>query len=310
MSQLHQGVDEYLAMRRSLGFRLGAYDTVLHDCVAFIEREGHGVITTDLVLRWATQRTDISQAWWFHQLGVARGFCRYWSAKDPRTEVPPLGLLPKKKKRRKPYLYTDEEVANLIGAAPTLQSRSPLWPSTMATLVGLLAVTGMRIGEALALDDRDFDRDSMVLMVRRAKFGKSRLIPLHPTTCSALRAYARRRDRLHGSSGKSPFFPSPTGKRLLYGQVHWTFGVLLERAGLPCSRDRHGPGMHDLRHRFAINTLLRWYRAGLDVERRIFTLSTFLGHGRVVDTYWYLSAAPELMGLARRRLERSLGELP
>lgn len=310
MSKLHRGVDEYLAMRRSLGFRLGAYGTVLHDCVSFIEREGKGIITTALVLRWATCRADVSRAWWSHQLGIARGFARYWSAHDPRTEVPPLGLLPKKRKRRKPYIYTDDEITRVIRAAPTLRSKSPLWPSTMATLIALLSVTGMRIGEALALDDGDFDRDGMVLTVRRAKFGKSRLIPLHATTCAALQRYGLQRARLHRSSSQSPFFPSPTGKRLLYGQVHWTFGLLLERAGLPCSRDRRGPGMHDLRHRFAINTLLRWYRRGLDVERHIFTLSTYLGHGRVVDTYWYLSAAPELMGLARRRLERSLGELP
>jgi integrase len=238
VSTLHRAVDEYLAVRRALGFRLTAYGTVLHDCVAFIEREGKGVITTDLLLRWATRRADVSRAWWCHQLGVSRGFARYWSARDARTEVPPLGLLPTKRKRRKPYLYTDDEIARVIRAASTIRSRSPLWPRTMATLIGLLSVTGMRIGEALALDDDDFHRDDMVLTVRCAKFGKSRLIPLHPTTCAALRKYAVQRSRLHGSSSEAPFFPSPTGKRLLYGQVHWTFGLLLERAGLPGSLNR------------------------------------------------------------------------
>jgi integrase len=310
MSKLHKGVDEYLAMRRSLGSGLRAYDTVLHDCATFIDRHSHGVLTTAVLLRWATHRGDVSQAWWFHQLGVARGFARFWSAKDSRTEVPPLGLLPKKKKRRQPYLYTDDDVARLIRASSAIRCRAPLWPVTMATLIGLLAVTGMRIGEVLALDDRDLDRETKVLTVRRAKFGKARLIPLHSTTCSALLEYVRQRDRWHHSFSQSPFFPSPTGKRLQYGQVHRTFGVLLEQAGLPRSHRKSGPGLHDLRHRFAINTLLHWYRAGLDVERRIYSLSTYLGHGRVDYTYWYLSAAPELMGLARRRLERSLGELP
>jgi integrase len=224
--------------------------------------------------------------------------------------VPPVGLLPKKKKRRRPYLYSDDDVARLIRAASAIRCRAPLWPATMATVVGLLAVTGMRIGEVLALDERDLDRDTKVLTVRRAKFGKSRLIPLHSTTHSALLEYVHERERWHSSSSQSPFFPSATGKRLQYGQVHRTFGILLEQAGLPRSRHKSGPGLHDLRHRFAINTLLRWYRAGLDVERHIYSLSTYLGHGRVVDTYWYLSAAPELMGLARRRLERALGDVP
>jgi integrase len=310
MSKLHNGVDEYLAMRRSLGFALHGYDTMLHDCVTFVERHGDGVLTTELVLRWATYRAEVSQAWWYHQLGVARSFARFWSAKDSRTEVPPLGLLPKKRKRRKPYLYTEGDVARLIQAASTIRSRAPLWPATMATLVGLLAATGMRIGEALTLDDSDFDRDTKVLLVRRAKFGKTRLVPLHSTMCSALCKYVRQRDRWHASAPQSPLFPSATSKRLTYGQVHETFGVLLEHAGLPCPHDRTGPGLHDFRHRFAINTLLRWYRAGLDIERYIFSLSTYLGHGRVVDTYWYLSAVPELMGLARRRLERALGDVP
>lgn len=310
MSALHQGVDEYLALRHALGFRLHAYGTILHDFVSFVERQGAGVITTGLALRWATHRSDVSPAWWANQLGVARGFARYWSARDPRTEVPPLGLLPKGRKRRKPYLYTVDDVERLIQAAAALHTRSPLWPSTMATLIGLLAVTGMRIGEALALDNEDIDWDEGVLTVRRAKFGKSRLIPFHATTRSALRRYVHRRDRTSALPARSPFFPSPTRKRLKYGQVHRTFGLLLHRAGLPSSGDRRGPGLHDFRHRFAVNALVRWYRAGLDVERHIFSLSTYLGHGRVVDTYWYLSAAPELMGLARGRLERALGELP
>lgn len=310
MSKLHKGIDEYLAMRRALGFGLRAYDAVLHDCATFVDRHSHGVLKTDVLLRWATHRKDVSQVWWFHQLGVARGFARFWSAKDSRTEVPPLGLLPKKKTRRKPYLYTDDDVARLIRAASAIRCRAPLWPATMATLIGLLAVTGMRIGEVLALDKSDLDRETKVLTVRRAKFGKSRLIPLHSTTYSALLEYMHDRDRAHPSSSKSPFFPSPTAKRLKYGQVHRTFGILLEHVGLPRSHHKSGPGLHDLRHRFAINTLLRWYRAGLDVERHIYSLSTYLGHGRIVDTYWYLSAAPELMGLARRRLERALGDVP
>jgi integrase len=180
----------------------------------------------------------------------------------------------------------------------------------MATLIGLLAATGMRIGEALRLNLCDLDWQQGVLNIHRSKFRRSRLVPIHASTTRALRRYATRRNKAHRASQNPSFFVSQTGKRLQYGHVHKTFLWLLARIGLPCSRDRHGPGLHDMRHRFAVNTLVRWYRAGLDVDRHMLLLSTYLGHRRVVDTYWYLSAAPELMGLARARLERNLELMP
>lgn len=310
MSALRDGVDEYLTLRRSLGFLLRSHGTLLHDFVSFVETREAEVITIDLALRWATRQSRVSPGWWNNQLGVVRGFTRYWSARDPRTEVPPLGMLPKRAQRPSPYLYTDGDVQRLLQSAGCLRSRSKLWPTTMATLIGLLSVTGMRIGEALGLDDEDIDWDEGVITIRRAKFGKSRLIPLHRTTRSALESYAQQRDRIWVPARRSPFFPSPTWKRLRNCQVHRTFGVLLRFAGLPCTRDYRGPSLHDFRHRFAVNTLVRWYRAGLDIERHIFSLSTFLGHSCVANTYWYLAAAPELMGLACGRFERALGELP
>jgi len=309
VSALHDGVDDYLALRRALGFRLHEQDRQLHAFVSLVEGLGADVIATDLALRWATRDGDASAAWWNSQLGVVRGFARYWSARDPRTQVPPLGLLPRRAQRPGPYLYTSDEVLRLIEAAGLLRSRSSLWPSTMKTLIALLAVTGMRIGEALSLDDGDIDWTCGVITIRRAKFGKSRLVPLHATARAALKAYLRERDRVRPVLARPMFFPSPTWKRLRYGEVRRVFVALLGKVGIAGARDRRGPRLHDFRHRFAVNTLIGWYRAGLDIERHIFTLSTYLGHTCVDNTYWYLSAAPELMGLARSRLEHALGDL-
>jgi len=311
MSALHAGVDKYLALRRSLGFALQYYEQPLHTFVSFVERRG-GVITVDLAVRWATHQSDTSQSWHVCQLDMIRGFARYWSAYDSRTEIPPPRLLPRKLRRRRPFLFTDEDIRRLIEAtgAGALHSRSALWPSTVATIIGLLAVTGMRLGEILALNVDDIDWKDGVLIVRRAKFGKSRLVPLHSSTMTALARYVRQRSRVTSASKLLPLFLSPMHMRLRHSQVYTAFRTLLRVAGLVRTVDDHGPNLHDFRHRFAINTLLRAYRAGLDTDRRMFLLSTYLGHACVENTYWYLSATPELMGLARKRLERTLGRLP
>lgn len=311
MLPLHEIVNDYVAMRRKLGFRLHCYDTVLHEFVDFLHNERVHHVTTKLALQWATQRSDCSAAWRAHQLTMLRGFARYLSARDPRSEVPPLGLLKQSQNRRRPHLYTSDEVVKLMRATNGLdRGISPLWPATMATLIGLLAATGLRIGEVLRLNQSDVDWQQSVLNIHRSKFRRSRLVPLHVSTTRALQRYATLRNGAHPGSRNPSLFVSQTGKRLQYGHVHKTFLWLLAQIGLPCSRDRHGPGLHDLRHRFAVNTLVQWYRAGQDVERHMLILSTYLGHRRVVDTYWYLSAAPELMGLARARLERNLRLMP
>lgn len=303
MSPLRQAVEEYLALRRGLGFALRGPGAMLPQFAAFLEQEGASYITRELALRWATQPANAHPAHWATRLSTVRRFAQFWSASDPRTEVPPLGLLPYRYRRTPPYIYTAGEIQRLIDAAKQLPSPTGLRPATYATLFGLLAVTGLRISEALALNRADVDGAEAVLIIRRTKFGKSRLVPVHPSTQRALRRYTRGRDRVHPKPTTESFFVSERGARLTQWTVRYTFNRLSRRMGLRGPADRRGPRLHDFRHRLAVDTLLRWYRAGVDVERHLPELSTYLGHGHIADTYWYLSAVPELLRLAAARLE-------
>lgn len=299
--RLCDALEEYLAVRRALGFKLRNAGGLLKGFVTYAEREGASSITTDLAMRWAMEQKKCEPAQWANRLGLVRRFARYVSALDAGTEIPPLGLLPHRFHRKPPYLYTDEEIARLIAAAKKLRSRQGLRAATYATLFGLLAVTGMRMSEPLALDRDDVDLTRGILIVRRTKFGKSRLIPVHASTREALRRYRAIRDRI---CPRAPsFFVSERGKRLTSERVWWTFVQLSHQIGLRGPADRHGPRLHDLRHRFAVQTLLGWYRSGLNVEQHLPELSAYLGHAHVTDTYWYISAVPELLQLATLRLE-------
>jgi integrase len=303
MRPLRQAVDEYLALRRSLGFSLRLPGAMLHQFAAFLEREGALYITRELALRWAQHPATAQPSTWASRLTVVRRFAQFWSASDPRTEVPPLGLLPHRSARKSPYIYTEDDIRRLIAVARQLPSATGLRPATYATLLGLLAVTGLRFSEALALSRADVDGTAAVLTIRRTKFGKSRLVPVHPATQRALGRYARRRDRVYPKPTTESFFVSEHGARLTQCTVRYTFKRLSRQVGLRGPADRRGPRLHDFRHRLAVTTLLRWYRAGVDVERRLPALSTYLGHRHVADTYWYLSAVPELLRLAAARLE-------
>lgn len=303
MSALRKAVDEYLALRRGLGFTLRGPGAWLEQFASFLEQQGASHITTQLALDWARQPATAQPAYWTRRLGVVRAFAHYRSASDPRTEVPPLGLLPHRFHRKPPYIYTDDEVSRLLTAAGQLPSTTGLRPRTYATLLGLLAVTGMRISELVALDRDDVDLTEAVLTIRRTKFGKSRLVPLHASTRRALRQYAGWRDRIHPRSSTASFFTGEHGKPLTAWTVRRTFVRLSRQVGLRGPSDRRGPRLHDLRHRFAAKTLLHWYRAKVDVERHLPELSTYLGHTHVTDTYWYLSAVPELLRLVVARLE-------
>jgi len=245
--------------------------------------------------------SDATPDWWAKRLGWVRGFARYAQALDPRNQVPPPDLLPRRTSRLTPYLYSDEEVEALMKATRSL--RRPIKPSTYATLIGLLATTGLRIGEAISLDQADLDATEGVLLVRQGKFGKSRLLPLHPTVQAALQAYARKRDQIFPHPKSPAFFVSSAGTRLFYSNVHNTFTRLLKRSGVGEGACRH-PRIHDLRHTFAFKTLLDWYRQGLDVDAWMPRLSTYLGHVSPASTYWYLTATPELVSLAVQRVER------
>jgi integrase len=302
MTNLRSALEKYLSMRKGLGYKYEHQTRRLADFVAFMEKRKVRIITTKLALEWATLPAD-RHASWALRLSDVRGFARHVANLDPRTEVPPVGMLPGWK-RAKPYVYSDAEIDALLTAALALPPEHGLRRWTYHTLFGLIAVTGMRISEAMGLERDDVDLDAGVLTVRLTKFGKSRLVPLHPTTCTALRNYAARRDAHLGQRCGSTFFVAEQGGRLLHQYVHRVFWQLSREIGLRRPADRTGPRVHDFRHRFAIRTLLDWYREGKDVEQQLPVLSTYLGHACVRDTYWYLSACPELMEEAARRLDR------
>jgi len=305
MTPLAVAVHEYLAMRRALGYRLRTAGRVLLQFVAFLDAQGATHITIPLALQWAHATSSSRRtAWTALRLSMVRGFARYRSATDPRTEIPPVHLLPFRPHRPRPHLYTDEEIGRLLGAADQLPSRRGLRPATYRCLLSLLIVTGLRISETRRLSPDDIDWAEGILTIRGTKFGKSRLVPLHPSSLAALAEYARRRDRLLDGRTVSGFFISDRGKPLDPSMVYQTFYRLSRQAGLRAPGASRGPRLHDFRHRFALKTLVQWYRSGADVERRLPLLSTYLGHVRVSDTYWYLTACPELLGQATTRLER------
>ena len=308
MSALSPRLEEYLELRGRLGFRLRLAGSLLRKFVRFAKQQRASFITTKLALRWATQPADCQPSQWANRLGMVRRFAQYVSAVDPRTEIPPPGLLPHRYQRKTPYLYRDQEVLRLIKAARQMESPGRLRGPTASTLFGLLAVTGMRVGEAISLNREDVDLTQALLTVRQAKGHKTRLVPIHPSTRDALRRYECRRGQTCPNPPSPSFFISERGTRLTDCTVRYWFIRISQQIGLREPTDHRGPRLHDLRHRFAINTLLCWYRTDKDVEAHLPELATYLGHGHVADTYWYLSATPELLRLATRRLERDRKE--
>jgi integrase/recombinase XerD len=305
MTTLRVAVQEYLILRRSLGFKLHDAGKGLLGFVRFMEQRRATYITRELALAWAQQPSTVQPAEWARRLSIVRIFARHRSATDPRTQIPPEGVLPYRPKRARPYLYSDDEIHALLQAALRLPGHGTLRPWTYHCLFGLLSVSGLRISEARGLELQDVDLKAAVLTIRGAKFGKARLIPLHGSTRQVLVEYLARRKRVWAGRPVSSYvFVSNRGNRLDGGEIRRTFYALSRQIGLRGLADRHGPRLHDLRHRFAVTTLVRWYRAGEDPERRLPILSAYLGHVHVSDTYWYLSAWPELMREAMSRLER------
>jgi integrase len=304
MMDLRQELKNYLDIRRSLGSKLRGADTMLSSFLDTIEAAESPIITTSLAIDWATRLEAPRSS--DKRLTLVRGFARYVHTFDPRTQVPPPYALPHPR-RSPPYLYSDEDVGARMDAA--LELKEHFRALTYRTLVGLLAVTGARVGEMIALDRTDVDWEEDVLTMRAGKFGKSREVALHPTTVTALRAYAEARQRRFPRASTVAFFVSLNNTRLIYQNVRDTFHRLADRVGLG-DRKPPLPRIHGLRHAFAIRTLVDWYRAGHDVERMLPLLSTYLGHVSPSTTYWYLTAVPELLGAAAKRLEEHLGELP
>ena len=305
MTPLTQAVEDYLELRRGLGFKLREYGECLHEFVSFLTERGAGHITCTLAVEYSCSRKYEKPISWARRLIIIRGFAQHRQATDPATEVPHRRLLPFRSKRAGPYLYTHDEIARLLQSALTMVSPHPLRQRTHYCLLGLLAVTGMRLGEALSLWPEDVDLDQGIITVRRTKFDKNRLVPLHPSTCVVLRDYARLRDETHARRRRVVpfFFAAIHGTRLTNSGVNMVFRDLSRQIGLRKPGGGPGPRLHDFRHRFAVETLLCWYRSGEDVTRRMPILSTYLGHGNVSGTYWYLTNTPELMSAAGELLE-------
>ena len=303
MSRLGQAVEDYLTIRRACGFKLERHGRLLPRFAAFLDQQGAPSITNELSLRWAKQPESADPTIWVDRLTAVRGFARYMSAVDPRTEVPAKDLLvsPGRRNRRaEPYIYSPSDVAALMEAARALK---PLQAATYETLVGLLFVTGIRVGELIRLDRDDVDFANHVLVVRYSKLGKSREVPLDETTLEALGAYLLLRDQLFtGPTGPSLFI-STSGTRLIYQGLGQVFLGLVRRAGLQRRSERCRPRIHDARHSFAVNTLIEWHRSGADVAALLPQLSTVLGHVKPASSYWYLEAVPELLELAAARAE-------
>lgn len=303
-SPLSQHLVDYLAMRRALGFKLVFPGHVLPQFVSYLETAGASSVTVELAVAWAgLPQGRVQPVSLAHRLGAVRGFARWLATIDPATEIPPCGIWPSTTPRPAPYLWTQAEIRVLLAAARELSPR--LRAATHETLFGLLASTGMRVGEAIGLARDDVDLDAGLITIRDGKFARSRLVPLHPTTTDALRSYVACRDRLCPNRLPTAFFVSGVGTSLNYSAVRKTFVELTTATGLRTPTVR--PRVHDLRHSFTVRTLLNWHRAGLDVGSRMTMLSTYLGHVNTSGTYWYLSAAPELMELVAARLDGCLG---
>lgn len=276
MSELAQRVEEYLAIRRCLGYKLVGEGQLLASFVAHADQAGADTVTTDLAVAWARRPASTSDVYLARRLRAVRGFARWLKTLDPATEVPPSDLLPNRKYRPTPLLYSDADVASLMAAARELSP--PLRAGTFETLIGLLAATGLRVGEAMRLDRGDVDWAGSVLVVRDSKFAKSREVLVHQSTLEALRVYGRCRDRLCPAPASPSLLVSTRGTRLLHPTVHGAFRQILRGAGLWQDSVSSRPRIHGLRHTFAVKTLLGWYRDGGDVEARMPWLSTYLGH--------------------------------
>lgn len=304
MSVLSHHVEDYLRLRRALGFKLERAGWLLPQLVAHLEAAGAATVTTELAIAWA--RLPAASAGPNHlaqRLAIARGFARYLQTIIPTTEVPPTGVFPARRHRPTPYLWSPHDICRLLAQAKTL--KPPLRAATHEALFGLLAATGMRIGEAIGLGRHDVDLGAGVVTVRRAKFDRCRLVPLHPSVTEALRSYAATRDHLCPRPRSEAFFLSSVGTTLDRSGVDATFRTITTAIGLRTESVR--PRVHDLRHGFAVATLVAWQRAGVAVDERIGVLSAYLGHVSPADTYWYLSAVPELMELAADRLTARFG---
>lgn len=301
MSMVRKAIKKYLQERRALGFKLHDAGCLLFKFADYLEEHKTTIITQELAMRWACLSDTCQPKYWAQRLSTVRIFARYYSAIDPRTEVPAQGLLPFKNKRTIPYIYTESQILSLIKAAGTLYSKTGIRASTFVTLFSLLTVTGMRIGELVGLDREDVDLEEGVLLVKKAKHDRKRLIPVHLSTVKALQHYVWHRDKACPKSKTISFFVSEAGIRLTASMVRWNFNKLSCQIGLRHPSDSSGPRIHDMRHTFAVHMMQNWYRQGKNVEKLLPQLAMYLGHRNLNCTYWYMTATPELLKLAAER---------
>jgi integrase/recombinase XerD len=308
MNTLSKELDRYLAIRRSLGYSLATDERILRKLIGFAASENTEHVGTALFLRWQEAFGRASKNTWARRLGIVCVFAQWLHCLDPKHEVPPQSLIPNQQRRTRPYIYSEEDIRRIVEAAAELPSIHGIRALTSATLFGLIAVTGLRIAEALSFDADDIDLDTGVLTLRRGKSGNARLLPVSECTRIELATYARERDRLLGEPSGA-FFVSDSGERLTDCGARYSFATVCQSIGLrplqKYNRNGRGPRIHDLRHTFAVRTLLNWYRTGKDPAREMIQLTTYLGHVNPAMTYWYIEAVPELLSLASQRVEEA-----
>jgi integrase len=304
MSALRDAAEDYLRMRRALGYKLEIQGLLLNGFVAYLEQAGAVTITIENAVAWATAPAGADPSYWAGRLSVVRQFARHLQTLDPACEVPPTQLLPYRSRRAIPYLYEPAQITALMDAAGQLDP--PMLAANYQTLIGLMAVTGLRLGEAIRLDRVDVDHRHQLLRILDSKFGKSREVVLHDTTMSALTDYGRLRDERFPQPRCEAFLVSLRGTRLRKNCIHHMFPRLVQAAGLTPRSPGCRPRLHGLRHSFAVRTLLEWHRDGVDVQARLPQLSTYMGHVDPASTFWYLTAAPELLALVADRLDPTL----
>ncbi|OGT42302.1 MAG: hypothetical protein A3F13_07245 [Gammaproteobacteria bacterium RIFCSPHIGHO2_12_FULL_40_19] len=306
MKSLIASLHDYINVRKSLGYKLTEQERYLKSFVKFLKKKNCQYVTVKLATEWATLPRDAKLATWSQRLSIVRLFARYRIASDPRTEVPPPYLLSQQPNRVTPYIYSEQEIQKLLKACQLLPSKG-LRCHTYFTFFGLIAVTGCRINELISLNRNDFDEKNGWIIIRNSKCDKSRLLPLHQTTIQQLKKYAKIRDRFPVQDGNA-FFLSDRGMRITEWSTRYVFIQISKKIGLRNMIDSHGPRIHDIRHRFAILTLLNWYHEGADINKKIILLSTYLGHKKPTDTYWYVTGTPELLAQATAKLEKNIGE--
>ena len=310
MTSISARLSEYLDHRRRFGADMTAVGLDLKPFAAFADAEGAEWITTELFLRWKETFGSAGSNTWASRLCLVRSFARWLQGLDDRHEVPPKGLIPRRGTRPRPWIYSEAEIEQIVITAAALPSRSGLRGATFSTVFGLVAVTGLRIGEALGLDDRDVDAEDAALVIRHAKNGKSRVIPVTRCVVTKLQAYQQFRDHVVAHAGSGALFQAESGKRTKVFSAEWNFARVGQTIGLrkPSSGRGRGPRIHDMRHSMASRTILDWFRQGRDVDAEMYKLSAYLGHAKPSGTWWYIEAVPELLALASERGLKTLGD--